>query len=309
MTTSRTTRTTAPSGRPGPLDRLRSRLPWRGSALPAWGAPALGALLGLTGGAAYGLFTAPEYTATSYVVVVPGAGSDSATALGFAQAYGRIATDGAVLARARAAAGMPADELKAAVRSATSPDAPMVEITGTASRPDRAAAVANAVANALTRSGNLATGNTGVQLSVFSPAVEPAGPTSPSVPLSAAVGLCAGGLAGSLVRLAAPRGRREPEAPHTPGVPAPANGGDRDRDTGSAAPAPPSGRAAVAAPAKPAPEPAPGSAAPAKPAASAKSAAPAKPAASAPAAVGAPTAPAAGKPQGERRRRYRRSAR
>ncbi|WP_344320134.1 lipopolysaccharide biosynthesis protein [Streptomyces macrosporus] len=297
MTTSRTTRTTAPSGRPGPLDRLRSWRPWRGSALPAWGPPALGALLGLTGGAAYGLFATPEYTATSYVVVVPGAGSDSATALGFAQAYGRVATDSAVLTEARAAAGMSVDELRASVRSATSPDAPMVEITGIASRPDRAAAVSNAVANALARSGNLATGSTGVQLSLFAPAFDPTEPTSPSVPLSAAVGLCAGGLVGSLVRLAAPRGRREPEVPQSPGVPAPASHDDRDAQQ-PAAPAPSPGRVAtVAAPVKPAPVAT--VAAPTKPA-------PTKPA---PAAMGTPSTPAPGKPQGERRRRNRRSVR
>ncbi|WP_211257207.1 YveK family protein [Streptomyces megasporus] len=290
MTTSRTTRTTTPSGRPGRLDRLRSWRPWRGSTLPAWAPPALGALLGVTGGAAYGLLATPEYTATSYVVVVPGAGSDSATALGFAQAYGRVATDSAVLSGARAAAGMSVDALRDSVRSVTSPDAPMVEITGTASSPDRAAAVSNAVADALTKSGNLATGNTGVQLSLFSPAFEPTEPTSPSAPLSAAVGLCAGGLVGSLVRLAAPRGRREPEIPQSPGVPAPANGDDRDAKS-----------ATVTPPVKPASV---------KPTPAATSSATATATAPAPAAVGTPSAPApAGKPQGERRRRNRRSVR
>ncbi|HZG04074.1 MAG TPA: hypothetical protein VE546_10950, partial [Streptomyces sp.] len=237
----------APSGRPDLLGRLRSWRPWRGPAVPAWAPPALGALLGLTGGAAYGLLAAPEYTATSYVVVVPAGQADSAAALGFAQAYGRVATDSAVLAEAQASARMPADELRGSVRSVTSPDAPMVEITGIAPRPDRAAAIANAVANALTRSGNAVTGSTGVRLSLFSPAFDPTEPASPSAPLTAAVGLCAGGLVGSIALLAAPRGRREPVFP---GVPAPASRSERVE------PAPPPGRtptapapAAVAAPA------------------------------------------------------------
>jgi capsular polysaccharide biosynthesis protein len=194
------------------------------SALPVWWPLALGLLLGLVGGTGYGLLATPRYTATSYVVAVPGAGVDAATALGFAQAYGRVATDRAVLTEARATAGMPVDELRAAVRSATSPDAPMVEITGTASSPDRAAAVSNAVANALTRTGNQAASSTGVQLSLFAPAFDPTEPASPSLPLSVAVGVCAGGLVGGLALLAAPRGRRDPAFP---GVPAPAARGDR----------------------------------------------------------------------------------
>ncbi|WP_410535574.1 hypothetical protein [Streptomyces sp. KL2] len=269
MTEPRTTEPPAPPRRTGPLVRFPP--PWRTSDLPAWWPLALGVLLGLVGGAAYGLLATPRYTATSYVVVVPGAGADSATALGFAQAYGRVATDSAVLAEARTAARMPVDELRTAVRSATSPDAPMVEITGTASSPGRAAAVSNAVANALTRTGNQAVNSTGVQLSLFAPAFDPTEPASPSVPLSVAVGVCAGGLVGGLVLLAAPRGRR---GPARAGVPAAAEAVDR------------SARAEL---------PAPGAGAPstAKPSASASSTAqPAPPAQAAPAADSGVPAPA-----------------
>ncbi|MBN3929725.1 hypothetical protein IQ279_08750 [Streptomyces verrucosisporus] len=200
--------TTAPPRGTGPLARLPS--PRRTPSPPAWWPLALGVLLGLVGAVAYCLLATPRYTATSYVVVVPGPGADSAAALGFAQAYGRVATDSAVLADARAAARMPVEELRDAVRSATSPDAPMVEITGTASSPGRAAATSNAVANALTRTGNQATGSTGVRLSLFAPALDPTEPASPSAALAVAVGICAGGLVGGLALLAAPRGRRSP---------------------------------------------------------------------------------------------------
>ncbi|MFH0252071.1 lipopolysaccharide biosynthesis protein, partial [Streptomyces chitinivorans] len=199
---------TAPPRGTGPLARLSP--PRRTPSPPAWWPLALGVLLGLVGAVAYGLLATPRYTATSYVVVVPGPGADPATALGFAQAYGRVATDSAVLADARAAARMPVEELRDAVRSATSPDAPMVEITGTASSPGRAAAASNAVANALTRTGNQAAGSTGVRLSLFAPALDPTEPASPSAALAVAVGICAGGLVGGLAILAAPRGRRAP---------------------------------------------------------------------------------------------------
>ncbi|WP_199185592.1 YveK family protein [Streptomyces carminius] len=215
-----TAQPTEPADRPTEPARYAgpSRLP-----RPAWWPLALGALLGLLGGAAYGTLATPRYTATSYVVVVPGERSDATAALGFAQAYGRVATEGTVLAAAGEKAGTPPHELRSAVRAVTSPDAPMVEITGTASHPDRAAAVANAVADALTRTGNRAADGTGVRLSSFSSAFAPDEPTSPSPSLAAAVGGCAGGLVGALALLAAPRPRR-PAA--LPGVPAPAPGPD-----------------------------------------------------------------------------------
>ncbi|SEP81270.1 hypothetical protein [Streptomyces radiopugnans] len=284
MTEPRTTEPPAPPRRTGPLARLSP--PWRTSDLPAWWPLALGVLLGLVGGAAYGLLATPRYTATSYVVVVPGAGADSATALGFAQAYGRVATDSAVLAEARTAARMPVDELRTAVRSATSPDAPMVEITGTASSPGRAAAVSNAVANALTRTGNQAANSTGVQLSLFAPAFDPTEPASPSLPLSVAVGVCAGGLVGGLALLAAPRGRR---GPARAGVPAAAEAVDRSARAGL--PAPAAGAPSTAKPSAVRPS-------PAKPSASASSASasstaePAPPAQAAPAADSGVPAPA-----------------
>ncbi|MDG9704671.1 hypothetical protein [Streptomyces sp. DH37] len=308
MTQSLTTEPSAPPSRPGPPIRP---LPWRVpalsalSALPAWWPLALGLLLGLVGGTAYGLLATPRYTATSYVVAVPGAGVDAATALGFAQAYGRVATDRAVLTEARATAGMPVDELRAAVRSATSPDAPMVEITGTASSPDRAAAVSNAVANALTRTGNQAASSTGVQLSLFAPAFDPTEPTSPSLPLSVAVGVCAGGLVGGLALLAAPRGRRDPAFPGVPAPAAPSDPGDRGGSGGDRAEQSVPGPAAPAtAPAATAPATAPAATAPAVTAA-------AKAAAAAAASVSAATGggAAADKAPEERRRLGRRSAR
>ncbi|MCG3041811.1 hypothetical protein L7D48_14790 [Streptomyces sp. S1A] len=302
--------TTAPPRGTGPLARLSQ--PRRMPSPPTWWPLALGVLLGLVGAVAYGLLATPRYTATSYVVVVPGPGADSATALGFAQAYGRVATDSAVLADARAAARMPVEELRDAVRSATSPDAPMVEITGTASSPGRAAAASNAVANALTRTGNHAAGSTGVRLSLFAPALDPTEPASPSAALAVAVGVCAGGLVGGLVILAAPRGRR---APVPAGVPAPAGAADRSARTERPAPA-----AEATRPPKPsAPEPS--AAAPAPPAQTAPAAdsgvpapavkAAAKAAAAAAASVSAPPGKETageGAPE-ERRKLSRRSAR
>ncbi|WP_234437665.1 lipopolysaccharide biosynthesis protein [Streptomyces sp. WM6368] len=177
-----------------------------------WPLPAC-ALLGLAAGGAYGVLKAPEYAATSYVVAVPDDTTEPATALGFAQAYARIATSSSTLAYAQPRAGISAAKLRTQVRAETSPESPMIAITGTSKSPAEAADVANAVADALSLSSNQAAKNTGVQLLLFNQAVAPSEPASPSAAISGAVGLCAGGLLGGLWLLARPgRARRGEES-------------------------------------------------------------------------------------------------
>ncbi|UGY90536.1 lipopolysaccharide biosynthesis protein [Streptomyces gobiensis] len=216
---------------PGPISRLRSWL----TPLPSWWPAALCLLLGVVCGGAYGMLRTPQYTATGYVVVVPGARADSATALGFTQAYGRVATSGAVLRDARVAAGVPAAALRKSVRSATSPDAPVIEITGTDTRAERAADFANAVARALTRNGNESAKSTRVRLVLFAEALTPTAPSSPSAALSAAVGGCAGGLVGGLFQLVRPLGGRRSAIS---ALPAPVQNTSAQNTSAQSAPAP-----------------------------------------------------------------------
>jgi uncharacterized protein involved in exopolysaccharide biosynthesis len=185
---------------------------------PRWLPLPLGIGVGLLGGIGYGLTATPQYAATSYVMVVP-QHADSPTALGFAQAYGRVVTGDAVLAGAQTAAGAPAGHLRGHIASQTSPDAPMISVTGTASSGAAAARYANAVAGSLTATANRTATTTGVRLLVFSAASAPDSPASPSVVLAAAVGASAGGLLGGLALLVRPAPRRE-EPPAA--VPAPA---------------------------------------------------------------------------------------
>ncbi|MFF3764195.1 lipopolysaccharide biosynthesis protein [Streptomyces sp. NPDC001922] len=176
--------------------------------LPIWAPVLLLALLGGLLGGVYGLVKAPRFTASSYVVVAPGKAADPATALGFAHAYGRVVTGGAVLDNAQTAAGVPAETLRKRVRALTSPEAPMIEIQGSDSRAEQAAVNANEVARALTSYANASAANTGVRLAVLSKALTPAAPTSPSARIAAGVGACAGGLLGCLVMLVQPGTRR-----------------------------------------------------------------------------------------------------
>ncbi|MGW0754540.1 lipopolysaccharide biosynthesis protein [Streptomyces sp. NPDC002587] len=188
---------------PGKRQRRRFRRP------PVWWPLPACALLGLAAGGAYGVLKAPEYAATSYVVAVPDDTTEPATALGFAQAYARIATSSSTLAYAQPRAGIDARKLRTQVRAETSPESPMIAITGTSTSPAEAADIANAVADALSLSSNQAAKNTGVQLLLFNQAVAPGYPASPSAPISGAVGMCAGGLLGGLWLLARPGRRRE----------------------------------------------------------------------------------------------------
>ncbi|THA23848.1 hypothetical protein E4198_03090 [Streptomyces sp. RKND-216] len=196
--------------RAGAAGAQRARRTWRRR--PRGAAPAAACVLaGVLAGAAYGALAPARYTATSYVAVVPGKGGDPVTALGFAQAYGRIATDTAVLAKAQQDGGVPVATLQEGVEAVTSPDAPMIEITGSAPSAGEAAEMANAVARSLADVAGESAKDTGVELTAFSRARAPREASSPSPVLATAVGGSAGVLVGALVLLVRPR--RDAAAP------------------------------------------------------------------------------------------------
>jgi len=165
---------------------------------PMLAAVPLGALCG--GG--YALAASPSYVANAYVMAVPKGGSDSTTAVNFAQAYGRIISQPEILLGPAARTGVSLDELTSRVEAVTSPDAPMIQIAGTAGRARLAAREANAVAESLVDFGNATTSQTGVQLLRFASAATPAGPSTPSRGIDLAVGLAAGLLLGGLGMMA-----------------------------------------------------------------------------------------------------------
>jgi capsular polysaccharide biosynthesis protein len=157
-------------------------------------------LIGGTAGAVYGAVKTPTYTAKAYVVAIGDAG-DSITALNFAQAYGRVATTGPVLAKAGTLLGADRTGLDA-VTAATSPDAPVVEVTATGTSAVHTANVANAVANALADYGSSRKAETHVGLALLAGATTPAKPSSPKPPMELLVGAAGGLLIGGLAVLA-----------------------------------------------------------------------------------------------------------
>ncbi|MGW5738644.1 MULTISPECIES: YveK family protein [Streptomyces] len=195
--------------------------------LPAWWLLPAGAALGALTGGLYGVVKTPEYTATSYVIAVPQKDSDPTAALGFATAYGRVATQLAVLGDAQVESRVSAATLRESVQAATSPDAPMISISATAAKPGKAADIANAVSRSLTNNANHTKDSTRVRLLQLSRAVEPEAPASAAAPMTALVGACAGGLLGGLGLLVRPRrGEGAPSA----AVPGPAQSADLDRE-------------------------------------------------------------------------------
>ncbi|MFC5907330.1 lipopolysaccharide biosynthesis protein [Streptacidiphilus monticola] len=167
-----------------------------------WWPLAVAVPLGAAAGAGYAAQAQPQYQASAYVMVVaPNGGS---AAVNFAQAYGRIVGQPDVLARAAAQTRLTPGELASHLEATTSPDAPLIQLTGTAGRADSAAAEANAAASSLVAFGNAAAKQTGVQLVTFAKAAAPEKPSSPSAALDTAVGAAAGLLLGGLVLLVRP---------------------------------------------------------------------------------------------------------
>ncbi|TDC22693.1 hypothetical protein E1265_15035 [Streptomyces sp. 8K308] len=169
--------------------------------LARWWPFACCVLLGALLGGGYTLLTEREYAASGYVVVRAVGEVDPAVAVGFAQSYGRMVKSEAVLDAAREEAGGSVADLRGRVWAATSPDAPVIEITGRAPGAEAAARAANAVARALIGYAAEAEPETAAELTELMPARAPTIPVSPAPLLSLAVGTCAGALLGTVVHL------------------------------------------------------------------------------------------------------------
>ncbi|MFF0392585.1 Wzz/FepE/Etk N-terminal domain-containing protein [Kitasatospora sp. NPDC004615] len=166
-----------------------------------WWPMAVAVPLGAAAGTGYAVVSHPSYASSAYVVVVPQNAGENASAVNFAQAYGRLTGQPQVLIGAAAETHHSVAALAALVRGTTSPDAPVIEITGTGPRPEDAVQNAGAVARSLMAFGNSGSKETGVKLVQLAAAAEPDAPASPSATLDTAVGGAAGVLLGTLVML------------------------------------------------------------------------------------------------------------
>jgi capsular polysaccharide biosynthesis protein len=185
-----------------------------------WWLTALLAVLGALAGFGYGHLTPPTYVARAYVVVVATDPSESTSAVSYAQTYARVALQGDVVDSAAASGQVPRSELRQDVQATGSPDAPVIEITGSSGTADRAATLANLMSAGLVSTANEHSTSTRMKLTMLSSATPPTSAASPKPILNAAVGAAVGILLGGLVALAGAdrasatgRGRREDGEP------------------------------------------------------------------------------------------------
>ncbi|QXJ22676.1 hypothetical protein AGRA3207_003719 [Actinomadura graeca] len=232
--------TQKPSGAPaGPLGRTAAltrrtvrRAARRAAALTRrYGLAVAFLLAGVLGGLGYSLFTPPTYTATAFVLVVDQGqnGGAGPQAVSFAQAYGRLAPLPETLRHSsirlpKVASGATREHIQAS----TSPDTPLVRLTGSGRSGADAAAFANAAADALVRYGTSHRADTGVRVALMSLAAAPGTPTSPNLPLDLAVGTSSGvllaGLSAAIVSGRRGRGARDASRARAAGtVPSPAS--------------------------------------------------------------------------------------
>jgi capsular polysaccharide biosynthesis protein len=154
-------------------------------------------------GIGYAVATPPTYTGNAYVVVVAQNPADNTSAVSYAQAYARIAAQADVLDAAAAASDgtATAAALRRQVRAASSPDTPIIEVTGSGRSPTEAANTANLVAGGLIATANRHGTDTRMTLTLLSRAAPPVDPTSPQPGLDLAVGAAVGLLLGGLAAL------------------------------------------------------------------------------------------------------------
>ncbi|WP_147339658.1 Wzz/FepE/Etk N-terminal domain-containing protein [Actinomadura spongiicola] len=195
-----------------PLDGRGGRRGALAATLRRFGVSIAFVLAGLLGGLGYALFAPTTYTANAFVLVVEetGDGRTAPAAVSFAQAYGRLAPLPETLRYStRPLPKVKKGSTRRHVRASTSPDTPLIRLTGSARTSRDAAGFANAAADALVRYGTTHRAETGVRVTLMSLAVPPSSPTSPNLPLGLAVGTASGVLLAGL-SAAVLSGRRRP---------------------------------------------------------------------------------------------------
>jgi hypothetical protein len=97
-------------------------------------------------------------------------------------------------------------DLRNSVRASASPDAPVIEVTGSAGTAQRAADITNLVADSLVSAGRAQARDTQMNLILLSPAYPPPDPSSPRSTFSVTVGVAVGFVLAGLVFLTRPGG-------------------------------------------------------------------------------------------------------
>jgi capsular polysaccharide biosynthesis protein len=177
--------------------------------LRRWPILLVGIALGVGGGILASNLMPPSYSSSSYVLVVPVRNADGSNAINYAQAYARIATNQAVVAKALIDNGIAVEpgRIRQLVSASASPDAPLIEITARDRQPERAARLANVVAEGLSSYSGPRAQDTGYRVRQFTRALPPSRASSPNRVLNTIVGVSIGLLLAGLLALNLPTRR------------------------------------------------------------------------------------------------------
>jgi capsular polysaccharide biosynthesis protein len=177
--------------------------------LRRWPILLVGIALGVGGGILASNLMPPSYSSSSYVLVVPVRNADGSNAINYAQAYARIATNQAVVAKALIDNGIAVEpgRIRQLVSVSASPDAPLIEITARDRQPERAARLANVVAQGLSSYSDARAQDTGYRVRQFTRALPPSRTSSPNRVLNTIVGVSIGLLLAGLLALNLPSRR------------------------------------------------------------------------------------------------------
>jgi capsular polysaccharide biosynthesis protein len=180
-----------------PGARPRKGRRWRGLAL------ALLLILLPVAGAAVGALVASlspvSYTANAYVfVTIRGTGVD-VSAGDISAALARVATSDSVLASGGRAGRLVKAGRENRLAASTSPDAPLVQLSATASTPRAAADLANQLARTVQRQVTTVAGVVDARATLFASASAPSRPSSPSLVVDVLAGAALGVVAASVL--------------------------------------------------------------------------------------------------------------
>ena len=177
--------------------------------LRRWPILLIGVALGIGAGVLVSNLIPPSYSSTSYLLVVPVGNGEDSNAINYAQAYSRVATDQAVVEKALIDNGIPVEpgKIRQFVSVSASPDAPLIEITARDRQPERAARLANVVAQGLSSYSNARAGGTGYRVQQFTRALPASRTSSPNRSLNTMIGVSIGLLLAGLLALNLPSRR------------------------------------------------------------------------------------------------------
>jgi capsular polysaccharide biosynthesis protein len=157
----------------------------------------LGGLLGGLGGALYGSTRPISYAAHSYVLVAPtgtASGSSNVTGPELALAFARVGADPSVVGAAFAAQALPSspEDIARSVSAIASPDAPVIDVTGTAPSAKQSALFADTAANGLIAHVQRLAATPGFKLVLLTPATVPDRPSGSPVLVYSLLGFAVG---------------------------------------------------------------------------------------------------------------------